>query len=30
MKLFILEDDAAIAMGLSYSLKNEGYDVTVA
>lgn len=30
MKLFIFEDDAAIAMGLSYSLKNEGYDVTVA
>lgn len=30
MKLFILEDDAAITMGLSYSLKNEGYDVTVA
>lgn len=30
MKLFILEDDAAIAMGLSYFLKNEGYDVTVA
>lgn len=30
MKLFILEDDAAIAMGFSYSLKNEGYDVTVA
>ncbi len=30
MKLFILEDDAAIAMGLSYSLKNDGYDVTVA
>lgn len=30
MKLFVLEDDAAIVMGLSYSLKNEGYDVTVA
>lgn len=30
MKLFFLEDDAAIGMGLSYSLKNEGYDVTVA
>lgn len=28
MKLFVLEDDAAIGMGLSY--KNEGYDVTVA
>ena len=30
MKLFVLEDDAAIGMGLSYFLKNEGYDVTVA
>lgn len=30
MKLFVLEDDAATGMGLSYSLKNEGYDVTVA
>lgn len=30
MKLFVLDDDAAIGMGLSYSLKNEGYDVTVA
>lgn len=30
MKLFVLEDDAAIGTGLSYSLKNEGYDVTVA
>lgn len=30
MKLFVLEDDVAIGMGLSYSLKNEGYDVTVA
>lgn len=30
MKLFVLEDDAAIGMGLSYSLKNKGYDVTVA
>lgn len=30
MKLFVLEDEAAIGMGLSYSLKNEGYDVTVA
>ena len=26
MKLFVLEDDAAIGMGLSYSLKNEGYE----
>ena len=30
MNLFVLEDDAAIGMGLSYFLKNEGYDVTVA
>lgn len=29
MKLLVLEDDSAIAMGLNYSLKNEGYDVTV-
>lgn len=29
MKLLVLEDDSAIAMGLSYSLQNEGYDVTV-
>lgn len=30
MKIFLLEDDSAIAMGLSYSLENEGYDVTLA
>lgn len=30
MDIFLLEDDDAIAMGLSYSLKNEGYTVTVA
>lgn len=29
MRLLVLEDDSAIAMGLNYSLKNEGYDVTV-
>ena len=30
MDIFLLEDDSAIAMGLSYSLSNEGYTVTVA
>lgn len=30
MKIFLLEDDNAIAMGLSYSLNNEGYEVTLA
>lgn len=30
MKIFLLEDDNAIAMGLSYSLENESYDVTLA
>lgn len=30
MDIFLLEDDDAIAMGLTYSLENEGYDVTVA
>lgn len=30
MDIFLLEDDYAIAMGLSYSLKNEGYNVTLA
>lgn len=30
MDIFLLEDDSAIAMGLSYSLSNEGYSVTVA
>ncbi len=28
MDIFLLEDDDAIAMGLSYSLENEGYTVT--
>lgn len=30
MKLFLLEDDRAISMGISYSLTNEGYCVTTA
>lgn len=30
MEIFILEDDDAIALGLTYSLKTEGYEVTVA
>lgn len=30
MDIFLLEDDDAIAMGLSYSIENEGYTVTVA
>lgn len=30
MKIFLLEDDSAIAMGLCYSLENEGYSVTLA
>ena len=30
MDIFLLEDDDAIAMGLSYSLENYGYTVTVA
>lgn len=30
MDIFLLEDDDAIAMGLSYSLENDGYTVTVA
>lgn len=30
MKLFLLEDDSAIATGLAYSLENEGYSVSVA
>ena len=30
MKIFLLEDDSAIAMGLSYSLENEGYEITLA
>ena len=28
MKIFLLEDDNAIGMGLKYSLEKEGYDVT--
>ena len=27
MKLFLLEDDDAIGMGLKYSLEKEGYEV---
>lgn len=30
MDIFLLEDDSAIGIGLSYSLKNDGYGVTVA
>lgn len=30
MNLFVLEDDSAIALGLTYSLENEGYYVTLA
>lgn len=30
MNLFLLEDDNAISMGISYSLTNEGYSVTAA
>lgn len=30
MKILLLEDDDAIALGLNYSLINEGYDVTLA
>lgn len=30
MNIFLLEDDSAIGIGLSYSLKNEGYGVTLA
>lgn len=29
MNIFVLEDDEAIGIGLSYSLENEGYTVTV-
>lgn len=29
MDIFLLEDDNAIGIGLSYSLKNEGYSVTI-
>ena len=28
MKVFLLEDDDAISMGLKYSLEKEGYEVT--
>lgn len=30
MKVFLLEDDEAIGIGLKYSLENEGYTVTIA
>ena len=30
MKIFVLEDDSAISMGLKYSLENEGYEVVQA
>lgn len=30
MQIFVLEDDSAIGMGLTYSLENEGYNVTLA
>ena len=30
MKIFLLEDDEAIGIALSYSLENEGYNVTLA
>ena len=30
MNIFLLEDDEAIGIGLTYSLKNEGYEVTLA
>ena len=30
MRIFILEDDEAIGIGLRYSLENEGYQVTIA
>lgn len=30
MKIFVLEDDDAIGIGLTYSLENEGYTVTLA
>ena len=30
MKIFVLEDDEAIGIGLTYSLENEGYEVTLA
>lgn len=30
MDIFLLEDDEAIGIGLTYSLENEGYNVTLA
>ena len=30
MDIFLLEDDEAIGIGLTYSLENEGYKVTLA
>ena len=30
MNIFLLEDDYAIGIGLTYSLENEGYGVTLA
>ncbi len=30
MKIFLLEDDASIAMGLEYSLQKEGYETALA
>lgn len=30
MRLFVLEDDDAIGIGLKYSLENEGYEVCLA
>ena len=30
MDIFLLEDDEAIGIGLTYSLGNEGYNVTLA
>ena len=30
MNIFLLEDDDAIGIGLTYSLENEGYKVTLA
>lgn len=30
MDIFLLEDDEAVGIGLTYSLENEGYNVTLA
>lgn len=30
MRIFLLEDDEAIGLGLKYSLQNEGYEITLA